>query len=857
MIHRAAAGQKYSNKRDFAYIRVSQKYHNSPLNHPKLSLLMLRNYLIVAWRNLLRNPTFSIINLLGLSLSVAFCLLLFYHIRWEQSFDAFHVKKDRLFRVEMSIFGVSKVPEPAKGLFAAFNKDNDQKNSTTFPLVVGPDVQHNFPEVTSFTRFKLAQSLLIRAGKAAYKEEQVISAEPNFFTNLSFPLLKGDAHTALSNPENVVLSASTAKKYFGNTDPIGQTISVIDYEGKLYRVTGVVADAPANSSIQYGAIFALNGDPYYENAAGDGFNSMNHELMVELRPGVDAHKFEQKLNAWVAHYMKPYMDTVWNKDAPASVRDNYRWYLRPLADCHYSVATVWGHYTDVKAIYQLGCIAVVILLLASLNYILIAVSNAAARGQEVGVRKVMGAGRRGIIVQSWVETQLTAGIAVIVGVLLSWLGLPLLRNVIGSGVYFGDLSPVSVITAALVLTLLLGVLAGYYPALLVSRLKPLSIIKSFGSVRMNPRFSRVLVVVQFACCVVLMMAAFVIDRQMSFVTNKNLGFDKEQVLVIHNPTWDPAFMTNTRDRLFAFARTQPAVTGFSSMSGGLTGGYNTNGFKLNGKQQWMKQISVDYGFFDLLKIPVVTGRNFSSGFAMDTAQKVRACVVNETLWKMLGKDAKLGVYNEGLRATVIGVVKDYNFESLSQKIEPEQHMLARRFASDFLFKVKAGQMAAAISAFEEEWKRATHNYPFNYTFLDASIARMYEADLRSQRAMGAASGFAIIIACMGLFGLSAIAAANRVKEIGIRKVLGASVQELVLMLSTGFLSMVGLAIVIAVPIAWWMMNKWLEDFAYRIAIQWWMFAVVGLMAVVIALVTVGFQVVRAARANPVEALRNE
>jgi len=820
---------------------------------------MIKSYLKTAWRNLLRHRTFSIINLLGLSVSVAFCLLLFYHIRWEQSFDRFHVNKDRLFRCEMSAFGLSEEPAPVKGFFARFTRGNDLKNGLNFPTVTGPDIQQNFPEVASFIRLKLQQNLLIRAGTNVYKQDEVISADKSFFTSFSFPLLKGDAKTALSMPEGVVLSASVAKKYFGDADPIGKTLTVIDYKNRPYRVTGVAADAPANSSIRFGAVFAVNGDPYFENAAADPdrFNRMNDELVIQLRPEVNATAFENKLNSWVKTYMKPYMDTTWNKNVPASVRDHYRWYLRPLADCHYNVSSVWGHYTDTKAMYQLGCIVGIILLLAALNYVLIAVSNSAARSQEIGVRKVMGAGRRGIILQSWVETQLTAGLAVLFGVLLSLAGLPLLRSVIGSEVRFGDLSWLSVAGAALVLALLLGLLAGYYPALLISRLKPLSIIKSFSSVRVNPRFSRVLVVVQFTCCVVLMAAALVIDRQMGYMLNKNLGYDKDQVLIIHNPTWDDTFIRDTRKQLFDFARTQPAVLGYSSMGGGLTGANNTNGFKLNGKQEWMKQISVDYGYFEMLKIPFVAGRGFSRDFSADTAREVEACVVNETLYKMLGKEAKLGVYNESIGGTIIGVVKDYNFESLTKKIEPQQHTLASRWVGDFLFKIRAGQTAATIAAFEAEWKKSTKNFPFSYTFLDASVAQMYEADLRGQRAIRAASFFAILIACMGLFGLSAIVTANRVKEIGIRKVLGASVGNLVAMLSAGFVSMVGLAILIAAPLAVWMMNQWLADFAYRIEIRWWMFGVVGALAVAIALVTVSYQVVRAARANPVDALRSE
>jgi putative ABC transport system permease protein len=818
---------------------------------------MIKNYVVIAWRNLLRNRTLSVINLFGLSVSVAFCLLLFYHIRWEQSFDTFHAKKDRLFRCEMTSFGDQTAPSKKGGLFAMLTRDYDTKNQLAFPMVAGPDLQRTFPEVASFTRFEDQRTALVQAGNNVYKEEQIILADGNFFSNFSFPLLKGDVRTALSSPQNVVLSASTAKKYFGDADAIGKTISLVNDSGRLFRVTGIAADAPTNSSLRYSLVFPVESDRQYLDDLNDGFNRMNDVLIVELKPGVDRAVFEQKMNTWVKGYIKPYMDTVWNKGVAASVRDSYGWHLRSFADCHYNVSTDWGHYTDAKAIYQLLCIVVVIVLLASLNYVLITVSNAAARSQEVGVRKVMGAGRRSIILQSWTETQLTAGIAVAIGLLLSWLGLPLLRSVIGSGVSFADLSWKEVLGAALALAFALGLLAGYYPALLISGLKPVSILKSFSSVRINPRFSRVLVVVQFTCCVVLMSAAFVIDRQMNFIANKDLGFDKDQVLMIHNTSYDRAFIANVRQRLFDFARTQPAVLGWSSMGGSLTGRMSTNGFMLNGKQEWYRQTNVDYTYFDFLKMKFAAGRRFSPAFPTDTAKSVRASVVNETLWKMLGKDAKLGVLNKDLHVTIIGVVKDYNFASLTKKIEPQEHRLTTGFASEFMFKIKAGQMPATIAAFGSEWKKATNNYPFSYGFLDASIAQMYESDMRWQRAMRAASFFAILIACMGLFGLSAITAVNRTKEIGIRKILGASVRDLVTMLASGFAAMVGASILIAIPLAWWIMNRWLEDFAYRIEISWWMFVVVGAVALLVALITMSFQVLRAARANPVDALRSE
>jgi len=794
---------------------------------------MFRNYLTVAWRNLLRKRTATIINLFGLSVSVAFCLLLFYHIRWEQSFDTFHANKDRIFRCESSTL-----------------REGSEKNGLVFPIVSGPELQRSFPEVAAVNRLREGNGL-VKAGDNVYDEKELLYADENFFQVFSFPLLKGNPRTALSSPQDVVLSATVAKKYFGSNDPVGRTIFLTDDSSRLFQVTGVAADAPANSSIQFGLVFPVVGADYQARVK-NAYNSQNHQLVVELKPGVDRQAFEKKMNGWVKTAFMSYVDTLWFKGEPASVKDSYHWLLRPLAECHYSASGAWGHHTNAKAIYQLLCLVAVILLLASLNYVLVTVSNAAARSQEVGVRKVMGAGRGSIILQSWVETQLVVGLSVAFGVLLSWMGMPLLRLAIGSGVTVASLSWGEVFLAAVVLAVLLAILAGYYPALLISRLKPLSVMKSFGSVRINARFSRMLVVVQFTCCVVLMTAAFVISRQMNFMMNKDLGFDKDEVLIIHIPDFD---FSRTKEELYAFARSRPDVVAWSAMNGGPTGSHNINGIMINGKQKHYQMMQVDFDYFELLKIKLVEGRTFSRQFG-DTVGTTMPCVVNQEMMKLLGPDARIGVYNKDLRATIIGIVKDYNFESLSQKIEPEQHRLSW-FASDFLFRIRGGNVHATVSAFEAAWKQITHNYPFSYDFLVASLRERYEADLRWQHAMESASFFAILIACMGLFGLSALAMANRTKEIGIRKVLGASVQELVTMLASGFVSMVVLSIVIAVPFTWWLMNKWLEDFAYRIQIQWWMFAVVGLVAVMIAVATVSFQILRAARANPVDAMRSE
>jgi len=409
----------------------------------------------------------------------------------------------------------------------------------------------------------------------------------------------------------------------------------------------------------------------------------------------------------------------------------------------------------------------------------------------------------------------------------------------------------------LALAALLGLLAGYYPALLVSRLKPVSVLRSWSAFRVRPRFSRILVVVQFSCCVVLMMSAFVIDRQMNYINKKDLGFDKDQVLMVHNPGFDPLVTKQVKERLQAFAQRQPSILSYCVMTGGLSGENNTTGFSLDGKLQRMKVLRVGFNYFEMLGLRIVKGRAFSPAYPTDTARKTSAVVVNEAMWKLLGDHAHLGVFDDSLGATIIGVVKDYHFENLSQRIEPLVHRLGSDYATEFMFKIRPGGMHTAIAALQSEWRDITNNYPFEFAFLDQSIARMYEADMRWRRAVEVSSAFAILIACLGLFGLSAISIANRKKEIGIRKVLGATLADLATTLSLRFLMMILLAFLIAAPVGGWLMNRWLERYAARIEIGWWMYVLVGAAALAVALATVSLQVWRAAMANPIKALRTE
>ncbi|HWB24867.1 MAG TPA: FtsX-like permease family protein [Chitinophagaceae bacterium] len=818
---------------------------------------MIKNFCKVAWRNIVKNKTFSIINITGLLFSVSFCLLLFFYIRHEQSYDTFHTKKDRLFRLEMSNTFPSIDTNKKSSFFSFLSKGDDENNQLVFPEVVAANMQQTFPEIKNIVRFKDQGEESVKVNNQVYSEKHVLKADSNFFNSFSFPIIAGNAATALQSTTNIVISKSLALKYFGQVNAIGKTIEIITDTTQLFTVSAVAADAPENSSIQYTVIVPLRSDPGYEDQLKGGFNSANLLYVVELSQNTDWKKFEVKMNKWVVdYYTKPFV-AAYGKYYTNYDFKNFRWSMRPLADCHYNISRPWGHYTDAKNIYQLSCIVLIILLIACLNYILLVISNAATRSQEVGVRKVLGASRWKVIIQFWTETQLVVFIAIILGLVLTAILLPVFNNMMGTHISLFEFSWKEILLSLAVLALSLGLVAGYYPALLISKMKPVSIIKSFRTFKINPRFSKIMVIAQYGVCVVLMFAAFVMNRQMHFISNKDLGFDKEQVLMVKNPTWDVDFTQRTRERLRVFAASNPAIIAMSGMNGGLDGSYNTNGFMLNGEQKWLRQLSVDYNYFEMLGLKFVQGRPFSRAILSDTSRTEMPSIVNETLFKMLGSNAKIGVYNKDIRSTIIGVVKDYNFESLSRKIEPEQHTLATRYQQYFMFKVRPGKMQSTIASLQKEWRKINNDYPFDYTFLDQSIAKVYDADMRWRNIMQASCFFAIFIACLGLFGLSAVNAANRTKEIGIRKVLGATVKDIVQDLSRGFVVTFMIAIVIAAPLAYWIMNNWLQNFAYRINLSWWAFLLVGFTALAIALITVSFKAIRAATANPVNSLRSE
>ncbi|HEV3251456.1 MAG TPA: ABC transporter permease, partial [Puia sp.] len=690
---------------------------------------MFKNYFKIAWRNLMKYKMFTFINIFGLSLSVSFCMLLFMYLRYEQSYDGFHSKKDRLYRLETANLYGPVAQKPEKNFFGWLTKNDEVDNELSFAMQLEPDMQSRFPEIINMTGFSRQGTVMIKAANHVFKEDRVLYTDTNFFKSLSFHLLSGNPSTVLRTGNSAVISRSTAQKYFGTANPVGKTLAREGDKGEeLSVVTGVFEDVPQNSSIAFDILLPNEAIPQYRNFISDRLNHSTHIMILELAPGVNLKAFEKKINDWYSsYYVRPFAERYAKSFENLDI-SKIRLSLRPLTDGHYNVSSGWGHYTNAKNIYQLACLVLVILLIASLNYILLAVSSAASRSQEVGVRKVMGAARYSIILQFWVETQIIVCLAVVASLILTNFLLPMFNIIIDSKLEMDDFSWKEIFAALLLLSLLLGVLAGYYPARLMSRMKPASILKSFQTFKVNPRFSRILVVAQYSVCIVLIIAAIVINRQMQFISNKDLGFDKDQVLMISNQTWDPVFTKLIRDRLFSFASKEPSVLNSAVLNGGLDGRANMNGFKLNGEQKFYREISVDYDYFKMLNLKLINGRLFSKAISSDSSSHQRRVVVNQTLWNMLGDSAKLGVFNESIYRVIIGVVKDYHFASLTDKIQPQAHTLATRWVDKFIFKIKAGKMSEEISRMEKEWKSITGNYPFEYSFLDQSIEKMYKPE---------------------------------------------------------------------------------------------------------------------------------
>lgn len=836
---------------------------------------MIKTNLKLAFRNILRNKLYSTINIIGLGVASAFCILVYLYVKNEQSFDNFHHDESRLFRVEETdVFASLRLDKPKKSFFSFLMRDAEEQNMIQTPTALGVDLKRNFPEIEDAVRLSGVGPETIKAGNKSFneKDDNITYADADFFKVFNFPLISGSPSTVMSGRNQVVISQRLAKKYFGTENAVGRILLMPNESNQPpLTVSGVFKNFPANSSFQFDMILPMESNPDYQSDYERGINSFSDPLILKLKKGTDVAKFQAKLNVFAKEYFRPVTESM-KKYNPKSDVDYMHIILRPFADAHYNQAPGWYHYTNLNNIYQLICITVVILFIACLNYVLLTLTSAISRSQDVGVRKTIGASRRQIVLQYYTETQLLAFIAVIVGFLFAIACLPFFGSLTGTDIELSNFSPAAILLFLFALSTVLGLLAGIYPALAMSGLKPLNIMRGFSTYRISPFLSKILVTVQFTICVIMIISTLAINKQMNFVDRANMGFDKDLILKVKSPySWSDKQKTNVlKDELFHLAATDPAVVGVTSASSYFGGG-NHNGFIINGQKVMIDALNVDYNYFTLLKIPIVRGRAFSRDVATDSlkmdypdlqkSQKaslaLRAVVVNETLYNLLGKPP-VGELNRQMGGVIIGVCKDYHTDDLTKKIEPTYHIINKQVNDSYWFKIAAGKsIPREIEKIKTNFEKLTGNLPFDYTFLDQDIAKSYVAYHRWMITITTSCIIAIIIACLGLFGLSGLNTLNRTKEIGIRKVLGASVANLFVLLNRSTLWLATGSFIIAAPLAFYLVHQWLDNFAYRIKPDWLLFASAGLIAVLTVAAAVSYHTVKAATANPVNSLRNE
>jgi putative ABC transport system permease protein len=792
---------------------------------------VFKNYLKIAFRNLLRHKLYSLINVLGLALGMACCLLIILFIQDELSYDRFHEKAGQIYRV-------AKIEKRNEGV-------------VNYPLVfpvVAPKLQEDFPEVLNAVRFEPRLSVLVNRENKQFLEQRFFYADSNVFDVFTFPLIKGDPKIALKEPYTLVLSEETAEKYFGSQDPLGQTLTIDNKHD--YKITGVLKNIPHNSHMKF-----------------DFLASMATEEAENPRYG--------KLWAWSCYtYLllpKDYPPAELEKKFPDFILRNrneqaakaWTFYLQPLTRIHLhsNLSYELEPNSDITSIYIFSGIGFFILLIACINFMNLATARSSNRAKEVGVRKVLGAERSQLAEQFLGESLVLSFIALPLAVALVEIALPAFNALTNKAVTLNSLSHQAASFGLIGIVVLVGIISGSYPAFFLSAFHPSDVLrrKLRAGVK-NSFFRRILVVVQFAISIVLIVGTVIIDSQLDFIRNKKLGFDKEHIVVvrIEEPEMQKRYEPFRQELLQnPGIKSVAGSTSFPGMNPNLSlfipeGAEDKEPLKL-------RNVLVDYDFIETFGIEVKEGRDFSRDFPTDAKQ---AFIINESAAQEFGWETSVGKKLTDLdlgSGSIIGVVKDFHFRSKHQKIEPLILSIRPDERYIYFISVKFGQANAReiLSLLQKKWKEYSPGRPLDCFFLDENFDKLYRAEERLSQIFSVFSFLAIFIACLGLFGLASFTAEQRTKEIGIRKALGASAANIVLLLSKEFTKWVIVANIMAWPVAYFVMNRWLQNFAYRISIGLWMFFLAAGLALAIAFFTISFQAVRAALANPADALRYE
>ncbi len=798
---------------------------------------MYNNYFKTALRNLLRNKIYSFINIAGLILGLACAMLIMLYVKDEISYDRFHKNENQIYRIDKQ----------------NTSKDGTVHNGSYTGYFPGPRFAANIPEIRSFVRFQPTQ-LDIKIG-ADIQSQAVSLVDANFFCVFTFPLVSGSPKTVLTQPNSVVITQEMSKKYFGNSDAIGKIISA-NKDGKFipYVVTGVAKNCPKNSSIKFQFLLPLKDSAEAESNNGNWFNYFLTTFVV-LSPDANLKLVQTK------------MDKVYKSDASESIKEIRSKYgiqdigisfaLEPIASIHLGKMVpdadeILSDRSNPMFSYILSAIAVFILIIACINFVNLTVARSVKRAKEIGIRKVIGGTRKQLMIQFLSESFILCVIAFSFAIVIAAAVLPVFNQLSNKALSLSYLLDVKLVIGYALLFMLTGLLAGFYPAAVLSNYDPVQTLYSRFNFAGKDYLQKSLVVLQFALASFLIIATLAIFLQFNYLTTQSLGYDDTNLVTVGKPN-----MTHDEASLFKQALMKnPSIVDVAPKNGG----YNNNTVKVSGdKQVNISIVTIDASYLPLLKVPIVEGRNFSPDYPSDSTHTV---LVNEALVKQAGWKRAVGQlitsFENGETYAVAGVVKDYHYKPLTEKIEPQLFTMnpANNFGIAYI-KIKPGTETSSLQYITKTFKDLFPLCAFAYNFKDLQNAKSYEAEAKWKQILLFSAIITIFISCFGLFGLSVLSAEKRTKEIGVRKVLGASVSSIVSILSTDFLKLIIISLVISTPLAWMATNKWLQNYPYRIMLSWWLFASAGALVILVALLTISFQSIKAAIANPVKCLRTE
>jgi putative ABC transport system permease protein len=812
---------------------------------------MIRNYLKIAIRQLLKQKMYAAIKIGGFALGIAACLLIALYIREETSFDKSYPDANRIYRV-----------------VGYFNDNGKVDKGTDWPAPMSKAIKADLPEVEKAGR--LMPNSLMGAGNNELKradqaqntfEEGFTFADQELLDILKLPMVYGKRENALKDPQSMVISKSKADKYFPGQDPVGKIMYINNDKTRPFKIGGVMQDIPETSHLhKFNFLVTMTGQEF-GNGEQNNWDNYNYPIYLSMRPGTKIAQFENKLTIdLVKNYFLPQLNKDGVKDAE-KLAAKLSIHLQPVSDINlysYDIDDSEIPHSDIRFIWLFGAIASFILVIACINFVNLSTAKSANRAKEVGLRKVVGSYRSHLINQFLTESIIYSVISFVLGIFIAWLLLPYF-NTLASKTLIMPWHEWWFIPVILISAVIIGVIAGLYPAFYLSSFKPIQVLKSSISTgSKSPLLRNSLVVFQFTASIILIISTVVIYNETHLILNRKVGFDKDQVMILQGTnTLGDNNVKSLKTELSKIAAVKSvSISDYLPVNGTKRNGntfFNEGRTKIDagvGGQFWQ----IDDTYLKTLGMKLVAGRNFSYATIATDEQNL---IINQTMAKKLNLKDPVGkrITNGGI-FTVIGVVKDFNFESMRSDVQP----LALHFGlspSMVSVKISGSDVQNTIANISAVWKKYSPDQPIRYTFLDEQFAIMYADVQRTGYIFTSFAVLAIIIACLGLFALSAFMAEQRSKEIGIRKVLGASVSSITTLLSMDFVKLVLIAILIASPIAWYGMNKWLQDFAYKVPVSWWIFVLSGLTAIIIALLTVSFQSIKAALMNPVKSLKSE